>query len=82
MTPSIQRVYGLRPSKPRDYSRMHAMAIHYVIIQYSVKRSGLRKLNTFAPQDLTKLTLGQKSASIESMMFLKENRDASIKGGA
>jgi hypothetical protein len=38
--------------------------------------------NTFAPQDSTKLTPGQKSAALESIMFLKEKRDGSIKGRA
>jgi hypothetical protein len=38
--------------------------------------------NTFAPQDSTKLTTGQKSAALEYMMFLKEKRDGSIKGRA
>lgn len=35
--------------------------------------------NIVAPQDSTKLTPGQKSAALESMMFLKEKRDGSIK---
>jgi hypothetical protein len=96
MTPSVQRTYGLRPRKPRDYSHIHAMVIHHATTQYSAK-SGLRKfkekgekavsqellqlhtINTFAPQDSTKLTPGQKSAALESMMFLKEKRDGSIK---
>jgi hypothetical protein len=99
MTPSVQRTYGLRPRKPRDFSHRHAMVIHHAMTQYSVK-SGLRKFkekgekavsqellqlhmrNTFAPQYSTKLTPGQKSAALESMMFLKEKRDGIIKGRA
>jgi hypothetical protein len=37
MTPSVQRTYGMRPRKPRDYSHRHTMVIHHAITQYSVK---------------------------------------------
>jgi hypothetical protein len=42
----------------------------------------LHMRDTFAPQDSMKLTPYQKSAARESMMFLKEKRDGSIKGRA
>jgi hypothetical protein len=29
MTPSIQRIHGLRPKKPRDYIHMHANIVHH-----------------------------------------------------
>jgi hypothetical protein len=41
MTSSVQRTYGLKPRKPRDYSHRHAMVVHNAMTQYSVK-SGLR----------------------------------------
>jgi hypothetical protein len=37
---------------------------------------------TFAPQDAKDLTVGQKKSALESLMFLKEKRDGSIKGRA
>jgi hypothetical protein len=40
----------------------------------------LHTMNTFAPQDSTKLTPAQKYGALESMMLLKENRDGHIKG--
>jgi hypothetical protein len=44
MTPSIQRTYGLRPKRTRDYSHMflHATIMHHAMRQYSLKK-GLRK---------------------------------------
>jgi hypothetical protein len=44
MTPSIQRVHGLHPRKPRDYSHMHSHAtiMHHAMTQYSLKKR-LRK---------------------------------------
>jgi hypothetical protein len=36
---------------------------------------------SFAPQDATKLTGDKKKSALESLMFLKENRDGTIKGG-
>jgi hypothetical protein len=40
MTPSIQRVHGLHPRKPRDYSHMHSHAtiMHHAMTQYSLKK--------------------------------------------
>jgi hypothetical protein len=37
---------------------------------------------TFAPRDSKKLSMAQKARSLESLMFLKEKRDGSIKGRA
>jgi hypothetical protein len=44
MTPSVQRTYGLRPKRTRDYSHMfsHATVMHHVMTQYSLNK-GLRK---------------------------------------
>jgi hypothetical protein len=38
MTPSVQRVRGLMPRKPRDYSHMHVNIVHHAMTQYSLKR--------------------------------------------
>jgi hypothetical protein len=38
--------------------------------------------DTFAPHDLTKLSMAQKSGALKSLMFLKEKIDGSIKGRA
>jgi hypothetical protein len=40
MTTSIQRRYGLRPRKARDYSHMfsHATVMHHAMTQYSLKK--------------------------------------------
>jgi hypothetical protein len=101
MTPSIQRVHGLRPRKPRDYSQMHSHAtiMHHAMTQYSLKK-GLRKfqkvgeeavskelkqLHTrerFTPQHSNDLSDSQKQKALESLMFLKEKRDGTIKGRA
>jgi hypothetical protein len=37
-TPSIQRIHGIRPKKPRDYSHIHANIVHHTITQYSLNR--------------------------------------------
>jgi hypothetical protein len=37
---------------------------------------------TFTPQDAKDLTTGQKKSALESLTFLKENRDGAIKGRA
>lgn len=42
MTPSVQRVYGLRPRRGRDYSHLHATIAHHAMTQYSLKK-GLKK---------------------------------------
>jgi hypothetical protein len=38
MTPSVQRVHGLRPRKTRDYSHMHVNIVHHAMTQYSFKK--------------------------------------------
>jgi hypothetical protein len=38
MAPSVQRVHGLRPRKPRDYSHMHVNIVHHAMTQYSLKK--------------------------------------------
>jgi hypothetical protein len=101
MTPSIQRVHGLRPRKPRDYSHMHSHAtiMHHAMNQYSLKK-GLRKfqkvgeeavskelkqlhmIETFTPQHSNDLSDSQKQKALESLMFLEEKRDGTIKGRA
>jgi hypothetical protein len=101
MTPSIQRVHGLRPRKPRDYSHMHSHAtiMHHAMTQYSLKK-GLKKFQkvgeaavsnelkqlhmreTFTPQHSNDLSDSQKQKALESLMFLKEKRDGTIKGRA
>jgi hypothetical protein len=101
MTPSVQRTYGLRPKRTRDYSHMfsHATVMHHVMTQYSLKK-GLRKFqkvgeaavskelkqlhmrDTFTPQDSGTLSEAQKRGALESLMFLKEKRDGTIKGRA
>jgi hypothetical protein len=101
MTPSIQRVHGLRPRKSRDYSHMHSHAtiMHHAMTQYSLKK-GLRKFQkvgeeavskelkqlhmreTFTPQHSDDLSNSQKHKALESLMFLKEKRDGTIKGRA
>jgi hypothetical protein len=43
MTPSVQRVHGLRPRKPRDYSHMHVNIVHHAMTQYSLKK-GRKKI--------------------------------------
>jgi hypothetical protein len=97
MTPSIQRVYGLRPKRAGDYSHLHANIVHHAMTQYSLKRGlnkfkvkakeavskelmQLQKKDTFEPQDVKTLTGDQKKSAIESLMFLKEKRDGTIKG--
>jgi hypothetical protein len=97
MTPSVQRVYGLRPRRGRDYIHLQATIAHHAMTQYSLKK-GLKKFqgkaedavskelmqlhmkDTFAPQDATELTEKQKKGALESLMFLKEKRDGTIKG--
>jgi hypothetical protein len=98
MTPSIQRVHGLRPRKPWDYSHMHyhATIMHHAMTQYYLKK-GLRKFQkvgeeanskelkklhmreTFTPQHSNDLSDSQKQKALESLMFLKEKRDGTIK---
>jgi hypothetical protein len=55
MTPSIQRIHGLRPRKPRDYSHMHSHAtvMHHVMTQYSLKK-GLRKFQEVGESAVSK----------------------------
>jgi hypothetical protein len=53
MTPSVQRTYGLRLRKPRDYSHIHAMYIHHAMTQYSVK-SGLKKFKVNGEDAISK----------------------------
>jgi hypothetical protein len=53
MTPSIQRVYGLRPNRARDYSHMHANVVHHAMTQYSLKR-GLKKFKVEAEEAVSK----------------------------
>jgi hypothetical protein len=101
MTPSIQRVHGLRPRKPRDYSHMHSHAtiMHHAMTQYSLKK-GLKKFHkvgeasvskeleqlhmreTFTSQHSNDISDIQKQKALESLMFLKEKRDGTIKGRA
>jgi hypothetical protein len=38
MMPSIQRVHGLRPRKPRDNIHIHANVVHHASTQYSLKK--------------------------------------------
>jgi hypothetical protein len=38
MTPSIQRVHGLRPRRPRVYSNIHVNIVHHTTTQYSLKK--------------------------------------------
>jgi hypothetical protein len=97
MTPSIQRVYGLRPNRARDYSHLHANVVHHAMTQYSLKRAlnkfkvkaeeaaskelmQLHMKDTFEPQDVKALTGDQKKSALESLMFLKEKREGTIKG--
>ena len=42
LTPSVQRVYGLRPHKKRHYSYVHQALTHIILTQYSLKQ-GLAK---------------------------------------
>jgi hypothetical protein len=101
ITPSIQRVHGLRPRKSWDYSHMHSRAtiMHHAMTQYSLKK-GLRKFQkvgeeavskelkqlhireTFTPQHSNDHSDSQKQKALESLVFLKEKRDGTIKGGA
>jgi hypothetical protein len=53
MTPSIQRVYGLRPNYARDYSHLHANVVHHAMTQYSLKR-GLNKFKVKAEETVSK----------------------------
>jgi hypothetical protein len=43
MTPSVQRVHGLRPRKPRDYSHMHVTIVHHAMTRYALKK-GLKNV--------------------------------------
>jgi hypothetical protein len=70
---------------------MHPHIVHHTMTQYSLNK-GLRKFrkeleqlhmkDTFTPVKEGDLTPQQKKESLESLMFLKENRDGSIKGRA
>jgi hypothetical protein len=42
----------------------------------------LHMKDTFSPQDAMKITRDQKKSDLESLMFLKEKRDGTIKGWA
>jgi hypothetical protein len=42
MTPSVQRTYGVRPRKPRDYTHIHTYLVHRTIPQYYLN-IGLKK---------------------------------------
>jgi hypothetical protein len=55
MTPSVQRTYGLRPKRARDYSHMftHATAMHLVMTHYSLKK-GLRKFQKVGEEAVSK----------------------------
>jgi hypothetical protein len=55
MTPSIQRLHGLRQRKPRDYSHMHSHAtvMHYAMTQYSLKK-GLKKIQNLGEAAVSK----------------------------
>jgi hypothetical protein len=52
-TPSIQRVYGIRPNRARDYSHLHANVVHHAMTQYSLKR-GLKKFKVKAEEAVSK----------------------------
>jgi hypothetical protein len=55
MTPSVQRMYGLRPKRARDYSHMfsHVTVMHHVTKQYSLKK-GLRKFQRVGEEAVSK----------------------------
>jgi hypothetical protein len=55
MTPSVQRTYGLRPRKSRDYSHMfsHATIMHHVMTKYSLQK-GLRKFQKVGEEAFSK----------------------------
>jgi hypothetical protein len=97
MTPLVQSTYGLRPKRARDYSHLHANIVHHAMTQYSLNRGlrkfrekgekavekelgQLHTKETFSPVQVGDLSPIKKGA-LESLMFLKEKRDGSIKGG-
>jgi hypothetical protein len=53
MTPSLQRVYGLRPRRGRYYINLHATIAHHAMTQYSLKK-GLKKFQGKAEDAVSK----------------------------
>jgi hypothetical protein len=53
ITPSVQRVYGLRPRRGRYYSHLHATIAHHAMTQYSLKK-GLTKFQGKAEYAVSK----------------------------
>jgi hypothetical protein len=53
MTPSIQRVHGLRPRHYRNDSHLHANIVHHAMAQYSLKK-GLEKFKGKAEEAMSK----------------------------
>jgi hypothetical protein len=53
MTPSVQRVYGLRPRRGRDYSHLHTTIAHHAMTQYLLKKV-LKKLQGKAEDAVSK----------------------------
>jgi hypothetical protein len=53
MTPSVQRGYGLRPRRGRDYIHLHATIAHHAMTQYSLKK-GLKKFQGKAEDAVSK----------------------------
>jgi hypothetical protein len=49
MTPSIQRVCDIRPSRARDYSHLHPNVVQHAMTQYPLKR-GLKKFKVKAEE--------------------------------
>jgi hypothetical protein len=53
MTPSIQRVYGLRPRHQRQYSHLHTNKANNTMAQYSLKK-GIKICNGKAEEAVSK----------------------------
>jgi hypothetical protein len=66
MTPSIQRIHGLWPRKPRDNSHMHSHAtvMHHAMTQYSLKK-GLRNFQKFPESGRSGCFKGIKTSAYE-----------------
>jgi hypothetical protein len=57
-TPSVQRVYGIRPRKGRPFSHLHATVMNHAMMQYSLKK-GLKKFKKVGEEAVSKELLQQ-----------------------
>jgi hypothetical protein len=77
MTPSIQRIHGLRPSKPRDYSHLDANIVHHAMTQYSLKK-GLKKFKekgeTAISKELLQLHMKDTFTPQDASKLIKEQK--------